>query len=205
MFQFPRCPPGFTPVPPHHGRRVAPFGDPRIPGSQRLPGAFRRVGASFLGRARLGIPRAPILAVPSPPRRPAAPGRPAHPRGDRGEGAGAAGRRRAPRARVVSVRAAEGGRRQTRRPRPRGLGGPARTLLVKVQRRASRAGRPGGAAGARTPDLRRARAALSRLSYGPPPRPAAPLGPQDRVLGPRTGGGRAWTRTRGLGLIRAAL
>src|SRR5690606_32670232 len=51
-----------------------------------------------------------------------------------------------------------------------------------------------GAAGIRTPDLRRARAALSRLSYGPP----IPCLPQET-------GGRAWTRTRDLGLIRAAL
>jgi hypothetical protein len=65
---------------------------------------------------------------------------------------------------------------------------------------------PGGAAGTRTPDLRRARAALSQLSYGPrQQRPGAPgspppaPGPHDRT------GGRAWTRTRDLGLIRAAL
>ena len=50
----------------------------------------------------------------------------------------------------------------------------------------------GGAAGIRTPDLRRARAALSRLSYGPSSVRHSP-------------GGRAWTRTRDLGLIRAAL
>jgi hypothetical protein len=50
-----------------------------------------------------------------------------------------------------------------------------------------------GAAGIRTPDLRRAKAALSRLSYGPPSEPSAARG------------GRAWTRTRDLGLIRAAL
>ena len=54
----------------------------------------------------------------------------------------------------------------------------------------------GGAAGIRTPDLRRARAALSRLSYGP-------VSPPDQPPPPR--GGRAWTRTRDLGLIRAAL
>jgi hypothetical protein len=47
----------------------------------------------------------------------------------------------------------------------------------------------GGAAGARTPNLRRARAALSRLSYDP-------------II---WAGGRTWTRTRDLGLIRAAL
>jgi hypothetical protein len=51
-----------------------------------------------------------------------------------------------------------------------------------------------GAAGIRTPDLRRARAALSRLSYGPSSVSWAP---------PTCG--RAWTRTRDLGLIRAAL
>ena len=53
----------------------------------------------------------------------------------------------------------------------------------------------GGAAGIRTPDLRRARAALSRLSYGPQSCPRRAT----------TSGGRAWTRTRDLGLIRAAL
>ncbi len=53
----------------------------------------------------------------------------------------------------------------------------------------------GGAAGTRTPDLRRAKAALSQLSYDPS-RPSPALAPV---------GGRAWTRTRDLGLIRAAL
>ena len=53
-----------------------------------------------------------------------------------------------------------------------------------------------GAAGTRTPDLRRARAALSQLSYGPLP---------EAGHGPTADGGRAWTRTRDLGLIRAAL
>jgi hypothetical protein len=55
-----------------------------------------------------------------------------------------------------------------------------------------------GAAGIRTPDLRRARAALSQTKLRPPSgsvtRPAHPAK-----------GGRAWTRTRDLGLIRAAL
>jgi hypothetical protein len=57
----------------------------------------------------------------------------------------------------------------------------------------------GGAAGIRTPDLRRARAALSRLSYGPAPTP------RPHANAPAPAGGRAWTRTRDLGLIRAAL
>jgi hypothetical protein len=65
MFQFPRCPPrtclGARPC----AGRVAPFGDPRITGCQRLPGAFRRVAASFLGRQRQGIHHAPIMRIPA--------------------------------------------------------------------------------------------------------------------------------------------
>jgi hypothetical protein len=57
--------------------------------------------------------------------------------------------------------------------------------------------RRSGAAGTRTPDLRRARAALSQLSYDPicVVVRRSPLLPS----------GRAWTRTRDLGLIRTAL
>ena len=64
-------------------------------------------------------------------------------------------------------------------------------------------GSSGGAAGTRTPDLRRAKAALSQLSYGPICDHPAHLSRGAAVL-PRSGG-RAWTRTRDLGLIRAAL
>jgi hypothetical protein len=50
--------------------RVAPFGFPGISGCQRLPQAFRRVAASFLGRHRQGIHPAPVfrtsLYVPVP-------------------------------------------------------------------------------------------------------------------------------------------
>ena len=49
----------------------------------------------------------------------------------------------------------------------------------------------GGAGGTRTPDFRLAKAALSQLSYGP--------------TGLACGGGRWWTRTTDLGLIRTAL
>ena len=42
--------------------RVAPFGLPWIAGRQHLPRAFRRVAASFIGRDRQGIHRAPIFA-----------------------------------------------------------------------------------------------------------------------------------------------
>jgi hypothetical protein len=51
---------------------------------------------------------------------------------------------------------------------------------------------PGGAAGIRTPDLRRAKAALSRLSYSP-------------VVSGSRACGRSWTRTTGLALIRGVL
>jgi hypothetical protein len=43
-------------------RRVAPFGDLWLTGCQRLPRAFRRVAASFVGHRRLGIHRALINA-----------------------------------------------------------------------------------------------------------------------------------------------
>ena len=56
----------------------------------------------------------------------------------------------------------------------------------------------GGATGTRTPDLRRAKAALSQLSYGP-------ISTPDPLTCELLHGERAWTRTRDLGLIRAAL
>jgi hypothetical protein len=52
-----RIPPGDGPC----AHRVAPFGSPRISGCQRLPWAFRRVAASFLGRHRQGIHPAPVF------------------------------------------------------------------------------------------------------------------------------------------------
>ena len=66
MFQFPRCPlrDCSQSARPCAGR-VAPFGHPRITGCQRLPGAFRRVAASFVGRQRQGIHHAPIMRIPA--------------------------------------------------------------------------------------------------------------------------------------------
>jgi hypothetical protein len=65
MFQFPRCPlKACTLSARPCAGRVAPFGHPRIPGCQRLPGAFRRVAASFLGRQRQGIHHAPFMRIP---------------------------------------------------------------------------------------------------------------------------------------------
>ena len=76
MFQFPRCPPkddssGARPC----VGRVAPFGDLRIAGCQRLPGAFRRVAASFLGRQRQGIHHALVFRNAPHPRSHAGPAR----------------------------------------------------------------------------------------------------------------------------------
>jgi hypothetical protein len=65
--------------------------------------------------------------------------------------------------------------------------------------------RAGGAAGTRTPDLRRAKAALSQLSYGPVGKSENTTASAAPVTTSTVAGGRAWTRTRGLGLIRAAL
>ena len=149
MFQFPRCPPrpcgrGARPC----AGRVAPFGHPRIPGCQRLPGAFRRVAASFVGRRRQGIHRAPFLAATprrapgagpaGPPPALAGAKRPPGPRRPPRPGGGAPGPRPrvprsfVPREKCGAVRAGAGGPLRGRPPpRPRGLGGPAR-LVVKV-------------------------------------------------------------------------
>ncbi len=197
MFQFPRYPSPALCVRAgscrHKPARVAPFGNPRIVACQPLPEAFRRVAAPFIGPAGQGIHRVPIHALAHRARSASspAPGR---------------GRRvHQTRQRRALPRAACGrGRRHdcTRFPRC-SLALLAVLLGVPLSRcvgwddrtdATAHRPRPGGAEGARTPSLRRARAALSQLSYGP------------RV--PSVGAhrsGRAWTRTRDLGLIRAAL
>lgn len=260
MFQFPRCPlrDRSQSARPCAGR-VAPFGHPRIAGCQRLPGAFRRVAASFIGRQRQGIHHAPIMRMScatSPPgpvvdatadrRAPAGWSRPATAIGPRPRLRGASvgvgvylslvcdacfsargradtspqGLCRLPRPqnpagsawRIVKVHSTTHRSSQDAnvlevvKPRPKAAPALGRTLPpARGQRRrwslrprlacwrdeGGLPPSPGGAAGIRTPDLRRARAALSQLSYGP------------RCPGPP--GGRAWTRTRDLGLIRAAL
>src|SRR5829696_3632597 len=281
MFQFPRCPlrDRSQSARPCAGR-VAPFGDPRISGCQRLPGAFRRVAASFLGRQRQGIHHAPILRIPASSSLRGL----SWPRQQTGarQGDGPVCRRASPLPRlrraplggmggsivsIVAVQCARAtrheppspttsgaaqdsdrampswaiavsrGRRTQRVPRgalskcmeghplrrssnlvrsrlptsdeiSQPAGGLVTAAGMLAQRRATSpqgASPQGGAAGIRTPDLRRARAALSRLSYGPPGSSVpARGGVGPRRLGPRRGG-RAWTRTRDLGLIRAAL
>ncbi len=68
MFQFPRFPPGHGPGARYDHGRVAPFGHPRITDCQRLPGAFRRVAASFIGLVRLGIHPVPSSGSSPQPR-----------------------------------------------------------------------------------------------------------------------------------------
>src|SRR5215208_5884071 len=168
-----------TRVPGYHPRRVAPFGDLGIAGCQRLPRAFRRVAASFLGRRRQGIHRAPIIAE--------AP--------------------RAPRPAPAAAR-----RRAAPSPRP----SPAAGGIVRLSpSRPDPAGPAGAAAGqgpGRAVRLSRClRWSRGESNPGPPPckggalpaklRPPESLPPAAAAIR----GGRAWTRTRDLGLIRAAL
>ena len=138
MFQFPRFPPGHRPGARYDHGRVAPFGDLRITDCQRLPGAFRRVAASFIGLVRPGIH--PVPSSGSSP----------HTRHEGGPG-------------VVFFVVRAVTPVVTTHPAPPGWGS-----RHSVRQGATTSPMPTcGAAGIRTPDLRRARAALSRLSYGP--------------------------------------
>jgi hypothetical protein len=133
-------------------RRIAPFGYPRLIAWLPLPEAFRRQPAPFVGPAGQGIHRAPIIARSR--------ARPSHPPkagpGRSSQGWHATIRCHAPRARTLHSCVSF-----------------ARLSMYSVSS-PTVAGRPpclpgvGGATGVRTPNLRRARAALSRLSYGPP-------------------------------------
>ena len=217
MFQFPRCPPASRRVP----GVSPPAGCPiRTPPDRRLPAPPRGVSPRGRVLHRPPTPRHPPCAHlrGHPPPRPAGAPRsaPRHPRtGHRHDTRQTQPLRSAhrslrvdPSARVgayavVIVRCGARGRGASppRSARPRGLVGPRALGLSRcsttprhdrtaARSPASSAG-PGGAAGARTPDLRRARAALSRLSYGPPSRhpdvtpSAVPrLGPARRVGAP---------------------
>jgi hypothetical protein len=55
--------PRIAPVSRYDPGRVAPFGNLWLTRSQHVPRAFRRVGASFVGRWRLGIPHVLIYVV----------------------------------------------------------------------------------------------------------------------------------------------
>ena len=162
MFQFPRFPSCLHRMTGYHTSRVAPFGDPWIASCQRFPRAFRRVATSFLGNQRQGIHRVPIIPACSSHTPCLVPTR------DAGQ-----------------------------------------TSLMNFCTRVTTTGYPfcflrmgwfprfftcqgtvGGAAGARTPNLRRAKAALSPLSYDPDTNRWARL---DSNQGPRPYQGRALT------------
>ena len=233
MFQFPRCPlmAHATSARPCVGR-VAPFGDLRIAGCQRLPGAFRRVAASFLGRQRQGIHHALVFRNAPHPRSHAGPARATRTWQHAAIAAGGQGLLRPCSLHAVSslslsvlprtttetgncvihflsvhapARAPQGPPRPVTAARPYGSDvarcqGTSRTRGARQLGRDDTSGtpsRPGGAAGIRTPDLRRARAALSRLSYGPRISPASLTPPGwarlDSNQGPRPYQGRALT------------
>ena len=133
---------------------VAPFGYPWITRYQLVPRAFRSVVASFIGSLRLGIHHAPIFVDRSlfPVLRRSPPGL-TEPRSHQGPRSPAPSRRQCSSARVLRR-----GVSSTTSASPSSIVR-HRTTLLSIR----------GAAGTRTPDLRRARAALSQLSYGPIP------------------------------------
>ncbi len=162
MFQFPRFPPGLFRVASHHACRVAPFGDLGIAGCQRLPRAFRRVATSFIGVQRQGIHRVPIIPV-APYLMPPTPAR-LVPRRDSSQAATLVASTRVMMCLCVLVRQ-DLPTRTSCSPITRPVG-PRRADFHRPIA-LSRCQTAGGAAGVRTPNLRRARAALSRLSYDP--------------------------------------
>ena len=150
MFQFPRFPPPLYARGPLSPAGVAPFGFHRIIGCQHLPCAFRRVATSFIGPWRLGIHRVPFFDYVS-----------RH-------------HRLTPWVCVfVRLRGARGDVRLAFAKRHRHARGAGRATSVSKVRKSCQITRAntrpaiGGAAGIRTPDLRRARAALSQTKLRP--------------------------------------
>jgi hypothetical protein len=242
MFQFPACPP-----------RLA-----RCPGLSRAGCPIRRSRAHRLPAPPPSIsPRGRVLPRPQAPRHPPC----AHLRGSasvviasrsRRRPAGCQDRHPGAPARMVDRARVEGVAGSTPHPAREPVGMTSSALHLSTYSAPSHElgatcsplmtrHPPGGAAGTRTPDLRRAKAALSQLSYGPvrsltllaaryqraaggpalrpriwvrracphrsprPPRRIAPRLGRLAAWSVMLVGGRAWTRTRGLGLIRAAL
>ncbi len=63
MFHFPAYPPQKPAVPAHDGRRVAPFGDPRIEAMLEAPRGLSHPQTSFVGTVCQGIHHAPLRAT----------------------------------------------------------------------------------------------------------------------------------------------
>lgn len=208
MFQFPRFPP-----PPvrcavlrHHPEGVAPFGYLWITSCQHFPRAFRRVAASFLGCRRQGIHRLPFFAdFPACDAAPPSPTRAseAHP------GSFRTVVRVSVLGSFLHVCRATSDAPASAMPRLRGLRQNTRSRGPHVLVAAT----PGGVAPSVVKvlvsvshKLRFAGVASPRWSRGDsnPGPPPCKGGALPAKLRPRAGG-RAWTRTRDLGLIRAAL
>ena len=157
MFQFPHLPPARRRVP-GKAWRVAPFGNPGVITSDRpLPRAYRSYSTPFIGSRRQGIHRAPVVACPlrtTPPHIPPPPGRP-------GQGSPIHSKL----VLLVTLCSSLFGCSGARPPhRAASIYYPPAPPPVKGGERADR----GGDGGARTPDLRRAKAALSQSELRPP-------------------------------------
>ena len=63
MFHFPAYPPQKTAVPAHDGRRVPPFGDPRIKALLEAPLGLSHPQTSFIGTVCQGIHHTPLQAA----------------------------------------------------------------------------------------------------------------------------------------------
>ena len=63
MFHFPAYPPQKPAVPAHDGRRVAPFGNPRIEAMLEAPRGLSHPQTSFVGTVCQGIHHAPLRAT----------------------------------------------------------------------------------------------------------------------------------------------
>jgi hypothetical protein len=216
MFQFPRCPPGRSRVP---SRALGGLPHSDIPGSQAAsasPGRFAawpRPSSAANAKASTMRPSsrplhgrrrgAPNLRARGPDRR--APQGPEGPPVRRypvpGPRRGAWPDRRPPfgnpvwqgRSGKLLVWCARTGKRvRFSLVRGRGVWATPRVGLSMCWLWCGRA-RRGGAAGDRTPDLRRAKAALSRLSYGPPVEATPGWARLDSNQGPRPYQGRALT------------
>ena len=172
MFQFPRFPlPSLCVqlgVPGYHPRGVAPFGHPRIIACPRLPEAFRCLATSFFGPRCQGIHRVPFARIRllSPIPRTSTAQRTPRPVShtqhiSQAQNTVVSGVYRA--TSLPKLCRHNSVRQRPTTPRFRCVclfffNASPRPSLVKVT---------GGAAGTRTPDLRLAKAALSRLSYSP--------------------------------------
>jgi hypothetical protein len=163
MFQFPRFasrPYGFGAGCPAKAGRVSPFGHPRISARLPAPRGFSQAATPFVASCRLGIHRVRLFAWPYNPNRP---GRGLWPfdfsRAAPADAPARAGGQAARPLLCVFQTVKDHSRQWRPASGPSLRGGPRLRLGTRF--------RSGGAREDRTPDLLRARQALSQLSYGP--------------------------------------